>query len=167
MPDKQEDLQVIQQEAHDFYSRFKTLILSTADHHDMPHASYAPYWRSQEGIFYIFVSQLAHHTHNLLSAPHASILFIADERDTRNLFARQRLTLQCSASVIPSDDEHYEQILDAFEERHGNMVNMLRSLPDFTLFALLPEHGRYVRGFANAWDVKGSQLEIIGLKTGN
>ncbi|MGV6859065.1 MAG: HugZ family pyridoxamine 5'-phosphate oxidase [bacterium] len=166
MPESQEDLISIQEEALAFCQTFKTVILSTTDHHDMPNASYAPYYRDTEGHFYIFISQLAQHTQNLISAPHASLLFIADEKDTQNLFARQRLTLQCSATILPPTQPSYEGILDELESRHGNMVTMLRSLPDFRLFQLTPEQGRYVRGFANAWDLAGPQLVALGLRNG-
>lgn len=136
-----------------------TLLLSTLGE-DFPEISYAPFVRDEEGVFYIFISELAAHTQNLLRNPLASVMFIADEEGSRNLFARERLTFKCEAHEMLSSESHYPLLLDKLEKKFGNVVGMLRSLPDFHLFCLRPIEGRYVVGFGSAYVVKPKTGEL-------
>jgi len=131
----------------------QTLLLSTASASGFPDISYAPFVRDQAGVFYIYVSELAAHTVNLLKNPQASLLFIRPEPETRNLFARERVVLTCSVREISRDDTVYSEQLQAFHDKFGEVVGVLRALPDFHLFALRPVAGRYVAGFGKAFDV--------------
>lgn len=114
--------------------------------------SYAPYVKDESG-FYIFVSELAKHTQNLLSHPHASVLFIEPEACAANPFARLRLTLDCRVQEISKTAPQYSQTLDAMAVKFGETVNLLRSLPDFHLLLLTPQSGQFVAGFGKAFSV--------------
>ena len=114
----------------------------------------------------VYISELAQHTRNLLENPRASLLFIADESDTRNLFGRQRLTLNCQARQISPSDPQADQLLDQFERSFGKTVGLLRSLGDFHLFAFEVHSGAYVRGFAQAWEIADASLNIVKLNRG-
>lgn len=166
MPKQSEDPAEIQQEALAFRDQFKTVLLSTADEAGINDCSYAPYVCDEQGALYIFVSQLASHTKNLQANPHPGLMFIQDESECRNLFARKRLTLNAKAKLIDTDDDRYETMLNQLSEVHGNMVGMLRTLPDFQLFRLEPVKGRFVRGFGNAWEIEGLDLRVISLSRG-
>ena len=148
------------QELEDFTRRYheliasqQTLLLSTASVAGVPDISYAPFVRDHAGLFYIFVSEMAGHTANLLNNPQASILFIRPESECRNLFARERAVLSCSVKEILRDDEIFIDLLQALQDKFGEVVNVLRSLSDFHLFALHPESGRFVIGFGRAFTV--------------
>ena len=131
----------------------QTLLLSTVSEKGEPSISYAPYIRDEQGIFYIFTSELASHTRNLLANKQAAILFIQPESESSELFARERITFKCSAEEITSKDSVYEQQLDALHRQFGQVVSLIKSLPDFHLFALKPESGQYVVGFGKAFDI--------------
>ena len=120
-----------QQAFESFKSSIKTLCLSTVTADNKPAASYAPFFEDDAGNFYIFVSQLASRTQDLLSNPIAGVLLMEDEAKSRQLFARQRISYQCDVDIIRPDDKHFNQILDAFEKRQGNTVALLRTLSDF------------------------------------
>ncbi|MGH1463415.1 MAG: HugZ family protein [Neptuniibacter sp.] len=141
----------------------ETLLLSTLSELQNPEISYAPYLRFSDGAFYIFISDLAAHTKNLRTNPRAAVMFISDEAQTTNLFARERLIFQCSVAVVDPDTESYQEILDAMESRFGNIMAMLQSLKDFHLFRLQPNSGSYVVGFGKAYEVDpiSGQLEHI------
>lgn len=141
-----------------FKKSVKTLNLSTLDREAKPRASYAPFIEGEEGSFYIFVSQLASHTQDLLENSQASILLLQDEKETRQIFARQRISYQCQAEVISPDNSEYKIILDSMEERFGNIMELLRTLPDFILFRLQPYEGLYVKGFGKAFKLTGEGL---------
>ncbi|WP_299199155.1 pyridoxamine 5'-phosphate oxidase family protein [uncultured Amphritea sp.] len=131
-----------------------------------PEASYSPFVFSG-GNLYIFVSQLASHTRNLMRSPAAGVMLIEDEASSRNIFARNRITLQCHASEIAGDDKEYEPVMRLYRERHGPTVDLLRTLPDFRLFRLIPRQGRLVLGFGRAFtlEMPGFKLQPITAAT--
>lgn len=131
----------------------QTLLLSTANASCVPDLSYAPFVRDQSGCFYIFVSELAGHTANLLNNPQASVMFIRPESETRNLFARERAVFNCTVKELERDEATYTTQLLAMQDKFGEVVSLLRSLSDFHLFALCPESGRYVAGFGRAYTI--------------
>ncbi|MCX7098011.1 MAG: pyridoxamine 5'-phosphate oxidase family protein [Methylococcales bacterium] len=128
----------------------QTLTLATANAEATPDSSYAPFVRGADGDFYIFVSALASHTGNLLNNPKASVLFMRPETASPNLFARERAVLSCRVENIAKDDIRYHEQLQALQDKFGEVVGILRALPDFHLFALHPETGRYILGFGKA-----------------
>ena len=152
--------EISKQELEDFSKRYhellasqQTLLLSTASANAVPDISYAPLVRDNAGLFYIYVSDMACHTANLLSNPQASILFIRPESETPNLFARERAVLSCSVKEIIRDDEIYTDRIQALQDKFGEVVSLLHSLSDFHLFALSPESGRYIVGFGRAFTI--------------
>ncbi|MCP4588136.1 HugZ family protein [Pseudoalteromonas sp.] len=138
----------------------RTLLLSTLSESGFPEISYAPYCRSEPGEFYIFISELAAHTQNLIHNPKASVMFVADESDTQNQFARERLIYQCDVSEIDQEAESYSELLNKLQDKFGNIVGMLRSLPDFHLFQLKPFQGSYVVGFGRAYEINPITNEL-------
>jgi len=141
-----------------FKQSIKTLQLSSITSEGKPNASYSPFVVDKQGNFYIFVSQLASHTQDLLANPQASILLIQDEAETRQIFARRRISYQCDVEIVDDESSDYAKMLEALEERFGNMVELLRTLPDFILFKLTPTQGQYVKGFGKAYKLIGKGL---------
>ena len=131
----------------------RSLLLSTLAETGLPDISYAPYWRNDQGEFCIFVSRLAAHTMNLLANPVCSVLFIEDETESRNLFARERLSYRCEVEEAHANSAGYESTLDSMEAHLGSTIQLLRGLPDFHLFKLNPQSGSYVVGFGKAFEV--------------
>ena len=130
-----------------------SLFLSTLTIEGKPNGSYAPYIIDDEGDFYIFVSQLASHTTDLLHSAQVSILIAEDEQNTRQLFARQRVNYDCSSVIVKKTALEYEVLIDLFESRFGNIISLLRTLPDFILFKLKVQSGNFVQGFAQAYEI--------------
>jgi len=154
------DTASILDEAENLISQFKTVQLATINGLGNPEASYTPYIR-EAGCYYLFISRLASHTNNLLAHPIVSLFFIQNEDEARNLFARRRLTLECSASPISRESEQWNPLLDKFREAQGATVDVLRSLADFQLFELKPTKGNYVKGFGQAFFLEGDDLKEV------
>ena len=155
---KKKEKQSLEQSFANFKQSVKTLQLSTLTAEGKPNVSYSPFVVDKQGNFYIFVSQLASHTQDLLANPQASILLIQDEAETRQIFARRRISYQCDVEVVSNESKGYQKMLDALEARFGNVVQLLRTLPDFILFRLKPTQGQYVKGFGKAYTIKGEGL---------
>ncbi len=145
---------------HELQRSFRSLLLSTVGAGQIPEISYAPFIEDQRGNFWIFISELASHTANLQCRPDCSVLFIRDEQQTRNLFARERLSWRCRAQQCDAASETGVQILDQMAELHGETLSLLRQLPDFRLYCLKPLEGRYVSGFGKAWRVDPVSREL-------
>lgn len=139
----------------------RSLQLSTIGEDGIPHCGYTPYLHQTPNSFYIFVSQLAAHTRNLLANKMIAIMIIADEQSSKEMFARTRVHYLCEAKQIAPDSPDYTIILDDYQKRHGKMAGLLRQLPDFTLFQLQPQSGQFVMGFGQAYTLTGDDLSIF------
>ena len=144
-----------------FPAQFKSVILGTANEDGIPQASYAPCVVDNTRRIYIFVSGLSAHTQNLTATGRVSALFIKDEADTTQMFARQRLSYTCEATLIERGSTQWEAIAQQFLERFGNIVEVMVGLPDFRIFQLTPQSGRFVVGFGAAYDVDPNDLSQL------
>ncbi|MCY4148750.1 MAG: pyridoxamine 5'-phosphate oxidase family protein [Gammaproteobacteria bacterium] len=147
-----EELTQLREHACELIERCKSLHLATVDQHAKPLASYAPFYRTDNGDYFIFVSTLSSHTGNLAGGT-ASILIIDDEARTSQIYARNRLGFDCYCQQVRREDSLYERILDELERRHGAVIQTLRTLADFRLYRLRPESGSFVIGFGQAYEV--------------
>ncbi|PWW15295.1 pyridoxamine 5'-phosphate oxidase family protein [Chryseobacterium sp. AG844] len=137
----------------------KSVILATVDAEGNPNSSYAPFVQVDQ-TFYILVSFMAKHTKNLADGRKTSIMFIEDESATKQIYARERLTLEAATSQIERDSEVWNAVVGKLRETHGKVVEVISEMGDFILIALQPVKGSYVNGFGSAYFVN-SKLEII------
>ncbi|MEC4804275.1 MAG: pyridoxamine 5'-phosphate oxidase family protein [Jaaginema sp. PMC 1080.18] len=136
-----------------FLDLFQSLVLSTANPQGIPNASYAPFVVDEFHNFYIYVSGLSTHTQNLQINPQASVLFLEDEAQTQQIFARRRLTFNCNTTFIERESEQWLKIINLFGAKFGDIIKLFRDLPDFRIFQLTPQEGRFVIGFGAAYQV--------------
>lgn len=139
----------------------RSLMLATEAEDGYPEVSYAPYVRGGDGCLYVFVSGLARHTRNLGERPRVSVLLVEDEGKARQIFARKRLSYRCTVDPVSRDDPAWGSLIDAFAARHGEVVSVLRDLPDFILFRLQPRSGNLVIGFGQAYRLTGEDLREL------
>lgn len=139
----------------------RSLQLSTVGPDGIPHCGYTPYLHQAPNSFYIFVSQLAAHTRHLLANGTVSIMIIADEQSSSEIFARARVNFLCNANRIAPESHDYPLVLDDYQQRHGKMAALLRQLPDFILFHLQPISGQFVMGFGKAYTLAGDNLSVF------
>lgn len=158
MSEDSQGLAAIGAEAARFRAGFRTAVLATVGADGEPEASYAPYIADADGRFFICVSGLARHTRNLAQTARADLLFIQDEAAAANPFARVRLSYACRAEPVARESAEWSGVMDRFEREFGNIVAVLRALPDFRVFRLAPQTGRYVRGFGQAYRLEGAAL---------
>ena len=158
------DLNEVMEECRGFPAQFKSLHLATCNATGEPEASYAPYIE-HEGCYYVYTSELSAHTANLTASGRCAVLFIESEAQTKHVFARRRLTLQCTATECPRSAPQFEPLMDLFVEKFGNFMEMLRTLADFHLYQLRPHSGGYVAGFARAYTLEGVGLRTIKHRT--
>lgn len=151
MPNQSIDIGKITAEYKAFRSGFQTLVLGTLEE-DLPQVSYSPFVE-HDGALYIYVSELAAHTRQVLSAGRCAVLLVEDEQASRNLFARRRISYQCRANEVSQQSETGQQVLAGMRARFGNIMEVLMTLQDFHLIRLEIEKGAYVAGFGKAFTV--------------
>lgn len=160
-----------QQQCEQFLQSRNSMVLSTLDLEGSLETSVAPFVM-QDDCFFIFVSELAKHTQNMLQQLKranerdelalVSGLLLSDEKQSEQLFARERISFQLVVSEVVATEPMYDRVLTQFSEQFGEIVSVLRGLPDFHLFALKSQNGGYVRGFGQAFAFEG--MPNTGLK---
>lgn len=148
-------------EAGEFLAGFRSLVMATASADGVPDASYAPFVRIDDNAFYVNVSELSTHTANLLATPLASILFLQAEEHSKQLFARKRLSFEGDASIVERESATWNAVMDLFERKFGDVMQLIRPLSDFKLVRISPRRGVFVRGFAQAFPLEGAELEAL------
>lgn len=130
----------------------KSLILATLDTEGNPVSSYAPFVHL-DGTFQILVSFMAKHTRNLRDRKKVSVMLIEDESAAKQIYARDRLTLDCEAVQVEPETDLWNRTISELKNRHGKVVDVLSELNDFIVFDLQPSKGSYVNGFGSAYSV--------------
>ena len=140
-----------------FKANRQTLQLATKGGDGQPNASYAPFALADDG-FYILVSDLARHGHNLKTQPQVSVMLLEDESEAKSVFARKRLTFDALAEAVERDSDKFKKGVQALSRRFGEMADNLSALTDFNLYKLAPHKGLYVKGFGQAFSLTGAEL---------
>ena len=138
--------------------KVRSVQLATVDAEGEPHAGYAPFAFDGPALV-VLVSRLSVHTRDLLATGRCAAMLIEDEADAAKLFARTRATYRCRAERVARDAPGWEPLLDTLHARQGKMIGLLRQLPDFELFRLVPESGQFVMGFGRAFRLAGEDLD--------
>ncbi len=148
-----------------FLDNFQTLVMASLTPEGEAHASTAPYVRS-ENDFYLFISTVAQHGRNLLLNPHVSLLFVEDEGQTLQPFARKRVTIEAHSLEISRSDPLFPPIMAHFARRFDpELMDSLMQMGDFHLFKLSPKSASVVMGFGKAYrlnEYMEIQTQIMG-----
>lgn len=136
-----------------------SVILATVDAEGNPNSSYAPFVEINNK-FYVLVSFMARHTKNLAEGRKASVMLIEDESSTKQIYARDRLTIEAVPAQIERGSEEWNNVIAKLKEKHGKVLDIISEMTDFILIVLNPVKGAYVNGFGSAYFVD-ENLEII------
>lgn len=150
----------------DFIAQFQSTTIATLDEKGLPFSSYAPFVHHKHR-FYIFISDVAKHAQNLKKRPNASLLFIEDESKSEQIFARKRISLQCSSQMIKRDEPKFQDVMKIFKSKFSaEMVTMLMGMADFNLYELSTDYGEATFGFGEAYSIGGEHMEELVSRTG-
>ncbi|WP_108061034.1 HugZ family pyridoxamine 5'-phosphate oxidase [Poseidonibacter lekithochrous] len=140
---------------NEFIQDFQSLTLSTNDKQNNPFSSYAPFVKDNNH-YYVFISDMAKHTHNLRENKNCSLFFIEDEKECSNIFARKRAMIQCESIEFEKETNEESNILELFENKFDKkMVDMLKAMKDFHIFQFKPFYGEATFGFGKAYNLGG------------
>jgi heme iron utilization protein len=109
--------------------------------------------------FFIHVSRLALHTQALRQDPRVSLLVAEPDTGANNPLALARVSLRGEASERALDAADYEAVKRAYLAKFPEAaINF--SLPDFSLYAIVPAAARYVAGFGRIHDLTAADFAL-------
>ncbi|SRR5690606_36450478 len=149
----------LQPKVKELIARCKSVILATIDSEGTPNSSYAPYVMIDNKI-YVLVSFMARHTKNLRDMRKVSVMFIEDEADTKQIYARERLTIDGITNPIERGTEMWDKAVAGLTQSHGKILDILTGMDDFIMIEIVPLKGAYVNGFGSAYFVD-TNFEVI------
>ncbi|NVJ53581.1 MAG: pyridoxamine 5'-phosphate oxidase family protein [Campylobacteraceae bacterium] len=127
-------------------------MISSLDEHNFPFTSYAPFIL-KDNKFYVYLSSMAKHSHNLTKNKNSSIFFIEDEKECENIFARKRVVYQCTTNKLARDTKEFNELISIFEDKYGSTVSMLKDMKDFSFFEFEVIKGEAILGFGKAYNL--------------
>jgi hypothetical protein len=118
-----------------------------------PEASLLPYaLRPDFGAVYIQASGLARHTRGLQPGARVGIMIHDSETPDGDPLQTPRMTVQATVTVLDRDSEAFAAARAIFVARLPG-AEMTLNLGDFNLYELQFGRGRYVAGFAQAFNL--------------
>ncbi len=119
----------------------------------VPEASLLPFaLRDDCGAVYVQASALARHTRGLQPDAVVGLLVHANDGPAADPMQLARLSVQATVSVLDKSSERFATAAARFVQRFP-AAEMTLGLGDFNLYELTLGRGRYVEGFARAFNV--------------
>jgi putative heme iron utilization protein len=130
-------------------------------HNGEPNLAMVAYAFAEDfSALYIHVSKLGKHTGDMENDPRVSLLVVeADDRraDPQTL---ARVSIRGIAEILPRTDPGFAQTKNIYLARFPE-AEQLFSLGDFNLWKVTPKGGRFVAGFARAFNLVPEALRKV------
>ena len=152
---KRDDIEAVR----DQLLQLHTLYLAINSGDKVPEVGVSPFIRRDDGL-YIYTSHLSPHVRNLIDQGEATCMLCADENQSPNIWARNRLKFSVKALEITRDERNFDKLCNDFILAHGPTMNVIRNFTDFHMIRLKPQKGVLVLGFAKAFIVSGTNFDI-------
>jgi heme iron utilization protein len=126
-----------------------------------PEAALLPYaLRADFGAVYVQASGLARHARGLIPDARVGVLVhVADSPDADPM-QLPRLSMQAIVRVVEKESIEFPSAASRFTERFPG-ASVTLDLGDFHLYELTLDRGRYVEGFARAFNVGPQTLQAV------
>ena len=130
-----------------------------------PEASLLPFAvRPDYGALYVQASGLARHSKGLQPGARVGLLIHENESADADPLQTKRMTVQATVAVLDRDGDAFAAAREVFVGRFPG-AELTLSLGDFNLYELTLGRGRYVAGFAQAFNIGPETFrEIASLK---
>jgi putative heme iron utilization protein len=110
--------------------------------------------------FYIHVSKLGKHTRDMEKDSQVSLLLTEVDDGRADPQTLARVSLQGTAEMLPRNAPDYTRVKNIYLTRFPEAENLF-SLGDFNLWRISPRGGRFVAGFARAFNLVPEALAKI------
>jgi heme iron utilization protein len=110
--------------------------------------------------FYIHVSKLGKHTRHMETDPRVNFLIVERDDQRADPQTLARVSLQGTAEVLLREAFDYALIKDIYLSRFPE-AEPIFSLGDFNIWKITPRSGRFVAGFAQAFNLVPDHLKKV------
>ena len=126
-----------------------------------PEAALLPFARRDDyNAVYVQASGLARHTRGLGAGARAGVLIHASDSPDADPMQLPRLSLHATVAVFDKSSAAFAAAATRFASRFP-AASMTLELGDFNLYELTFVRGRYVEGFARAFNIGGDALRDL------
>jgi hypothetical protein len=132
-----------------------------------PEASLLPFAaRPDYGALYVQASGLARHSRGLQQGARVGVLIHENEAADADPLQTKRMTVQATVAALDRESDAFAAAREVFVGRFPG-AEMTLSLGDFKLYELTLGRGRYVAGFAQAFNVGPETFKEITVLKAN
>ena len=126
-----------------------------------PEAALLPFARREDfGAVYVQASALARHARGLEAGARVGVLVHARDTPDADPMQLPRLAIQATVEVLDKSGTQFASASERFVARFAGAATTL-GLGDFNLYQLTFRRGRYVEGFARAFNVGPDTLREL------
>lgn len=123
-----------------------------------PSVSMVTYMAAEDfSAFYLHVSHLAQHTQDMEKDKHVSLMVYEADDGREDPQSLARVTIRGNAEIMPMGVPGYMPARDLFLVRFPRSEPMFE-FGDFDLWRIIPKGGRFVAGFAKAFNLTADSL---------
>ena len=128
---------------------------------EAPHVSMAAYIYADDfSAFYIYVSRLAQHTMDMQKNKEVSLLICETDDGRSDPQTLARVSIRGKAEQIENGAPGYTLLKKQYLERFPESGQLFK-LADFNFWRIAPKGGRYVAGFAKAYNITAETLKKV------
>ena len=111
-------------------------------------------------LFYLFVSRLGQHTVDMQKDKRVGFLITETDDGRADPQTLARVSLRASAELIPNGQPGYTPLKERYLGRYPESEPLFK-LADFNFWRIKPKGGRYVAGFAKAYNITAETLQKV------
>lgn len=128
---------------------------------ETPQVSMVAYtFASDFSAFYIYVSRLAQHTVDMQKNKEVNLLICETDDGRSDPQTLTRVSIRGKAEKIENGAPGYTLLKKQYLERFSEATQLFK-LSDFNFWQITPKGGRYVAGFAKAYNITAETLKQV------
>ena len=158
------DTQSVEKEIKEFALSFGSVVLASQNPKNEVLATYAPVIHYNDK-FFIYISEVSEHYASIKNHPNnIEMMFLEDESKAKSVILRKRLRYRVSARFIERESSEFDSVFDQFIAQSGGSggIKTIRNMTDFHMIELIPNKGRFVKGFGQAYDIVDGKAIYLG-----
>ncbi|GAB1472172.1 hypothetical protein MASR2M66_30500 [Chloroflexota bacterium] len=131
---------------------------------EMPQVSMVAFIHDDDfSAFYIFVSRLAQHNVDLQKDNRVSLLICETDDGRSDPQTLARVSIRGKANSIQSGEPGFAPLKEKYLARFPESEKLF-NLSDFSFWQIDPRGGRYVAGFAKAFNITADALQKVSVR---
>ena len=131
---------------------------------ETPQVSMVAYiYNGDFSAFYIYVSRLAQHTMDMQKYNRVSLMICETDDAREDPQTLARVTIRGKAEMIQNGEPGYTVLRQQYIARFPESVQLF-NLTDFNFWRITPRGGRYVAGFAKAFNITAEAIQQVSLR---